>query len=250
MTTHDKIEIADIVQHKIVSMVAGNDVLREKTIFKGGTMLRVCMFKNYRFSEDLDFALLDIDKIEFFDIFRQIVADGSDDTITMRMPKHHHYGTQYVEWEKENHRGMIVVETATALSFEISDKVSLTVLDNHPEVTPTADVVTCASMLAVATSKYSCIGSRFKGRDLYDLHYCISENILPKAWENYLKYWQDFKRPVPPEIVIYRFRSLGSDYRISWENDQQAEYIPYTQNFDEIYPYLLEYLDSIWLHHR
>ena len=244
--THDKIEISDMVQHKIVSLVASHDVLREKTIFKGGTMLRVCMFENYRFSEDLDFALVDIEKIEFFDIFRQMVSDGFDDTIFMRMPNHHPSGTQYVEWVKGDDEGMIVVETAPVLPFEISDTVSLPVLDNHPEVTPTTDVVTCASLLSVATAKYNCVGNRFKGRDLYDFYYCIAENILPKAWENYLKYWQQFNRPVPPDKVINRFRYLESDYRRSWKKDQLAEYIPYTENFDVIYPYLLEYLDSIW----
>lgn len=86
----------------------------------------------------------------------------------------------------------------------------------------------------------------FKGGDLYDFYYCIAENILPKAWENYLKYWQQFNRPVPPDKVINRFRYLESDYRRSWKKDQLAEYIPYTENFDVIYPYLLEYLDSIW----
>lgn len=34
---------------------------REKLVFKGGTCLKKCYFPNYRFSEDLDFTLIDAD---------------------------------------------------------------------------------------------------------------------------------------------------------------------------------------------
>ena len=78
------------------------------------------------------------------------------------------------------------------------------------------------------------------------MYYCATENILSRAWENYLKHWKEFKRPVPPAEVINRFRRLESDYRISWEKDKKSKYIPHTANFDDFHKFLLEHLDSIW----
>ena len=36
----------------------GHSPIKNKLVFKGGTALRCCYFKGYRFSEDLDFTLL------------------------------------------------------------------------------------------------------------------------------------------------------------------------------------------------
>src|ERR1017187_3334314 len=42
----------------LLSSLAGSD-LRSKLAFKGGTALKRCYFGDYRFSEDLDFTLLE-----------------------------------------------------------------------------------------------------------------------------------------------------------------------------------------------
>lgn len=39
--------------------IANNEKLSELMVFKGGTVLKKCYIDNYRFSEDLDFTLLD-----------------------------------------------------------------------------------------------------------------------------------------------------------------------------------------------
>jgi hypothetical protein len=48
----------------------GQSSLREVLVFKGGTALRRCYFKDYRFSEDLDFTLLT--KISLMQIFAEL----------------------------------------------------------------------------------------------------------------------------------------------------------------------------------
>ncbi|PYR98379.1 MAG: hypothetical protein DMG16_20950 [Acidobacteria bacterium] len=42
----------------ILAGIAQHDSLRDKLVFKGGTALKKCYFGEYRFSEDLDFSLL------------------------------------------------------------------------------------------------------------------------------------------------------------------------------------------------
>jgi len=48
----------DWVLGHIVSTIYENDYFTDKLVFKGGTCLRKCYFENYRFSEDLDFTVL------------------------------------------------------------------------------------------------------------------------------------------------------------------------------------------------
>ena len=43
----------------ILSGLCEHPLLKEKLIFKGETALKKCYFGNYRFSEDLDFSLIE-----------------------------------------------------------------------------------------------------------------------------------------------------------------------------------------------
>jgi len=42
----------------MLAAIAANDELAETWVFKGGTCLRKCYFETYRFSEDLDFTVI------------------------------------------------------------------------------------------------------------------------------------------------------------------------------------------------
>lgn len=43
----------DMVQHHVVAALA--EIGDDRLVFKGGTLLRICVFEDYRWSEDLDF---------------------------------------------------------------------------------------------------------------------------------------------------------------------------------------------------
>ena len=49
----------DYVLTWILYGVSRNDILSKLLVFKGGTVLKKAYFEDYRFSEDLDFTLLD-----------------------------------------------------------------------------------------------------------------------------------------------------------------------------------------------
>jgi len=48
----------DYVLGWILGAIGQSSLLKESWVFKGGTCLRKCFFKNYRFSEDLDFTIV------------------------------------------------------------------------------------------------------------------------------------------------------------------------------------------------
>ena len=51
----------DWVLGHFIAAIFNEPELKETLIFKGGTCLKKCWFEEYRFSEDLDFTLLDND---------------------------------------------------------------------------------------------------------------------------------------------------------------------------------------------
>jgi predicted nucleotidyltransferase component of viral defense system len=68
----------DYVLGWMLAGIYANPELRESWVFKGGTCLKKCFFETYRFSEDLDFTLLDpahIDEIFLKRVFAEIGHD-------------------------------------------------------------------------------------------------------------------------------------------------------------------------------
>jgi predicted nucleotidyltransferase component of viral defense system len=58
--------------------------VQKKWIFKGGTALRKCYFEGYRFSEDLDFTVLEIISVESLHDFLRSVNGAMQDAIGIR----------------------------------------------------------------------------------------------------------------------------------------------------------------------
>ncbi len=86
----------DYVLTWILKGISQNEKLRGSLVFKGGTVLKKCYFKGYRFSEDLDFTLIDDSvshediKVMLQEVFRWVKAEAnitvqhkSDDIHTM-----------------------------------------------------------------------------------------------------------------------------------------------------------------------
>lgn len=65
----------DYVLGWLLAGIANHSELYKKWIFKGGTCLKKCYFETYRFSEDLDYTLINADHIDekfLVDCFKQI----------------------------------------------------------------------------------------------------------------------------------------------------------------------------------
>ena len=48
----------------VLAGISANPVLAPGFVFKGGTCLKKCYFETYRFSEDLDFTIIEADLID------------------------------------------------------------------------------------------------------------------------------------------------------------------------------------------
>ena len=54
----------DYILGWILAGIAHNQHINNSWVFKGGTCLKKCYFETYRFSEDLDFTILDSSQID------------------------------------------------------------------------------------------------------------------------------------------------------------------------------------------
>lgn len=80
----------DYVLGWLLAGIATQSQLFDKWIFKGGTCLKKCYFETYRFSEDLDYTLIDkkhVDENFLIDCFNQI-ATWVRDTSGIEIPSH------------------------------------------------------------------------------------------------------------------------------------------------------------------
>jgi predicted nucleotidyltransferase component of viral defense system len=65
----------DYVLGRLLAGIANHDSLNRTWVFKGGTCLRKCYYETFRFSEDLDFTIVDSGPEEpdgLMGIFREI----------------------------------------------------------------------------------------------------------------------------------------------------------------------------------
>ena len=76
---HSRWEPVDLVQHQIVSAVAARQQGVPRVMFKGGTLLRVCYRRDWRFSEDLDLDWIHADdtKPAIQDFFDRVLNSAS-----------------------------------------------------------------------------------------------------------------------------------------------------------------------------
>ncbi len=49
----------DYILTWVLNGISNHAILKKAVVFKGGTLLKKCYFEDYRFSEDLDFTLID-----------------------------------------------------------------------------------------------------------------------------------------------------------------------------------------------
>ena len=158
-------------------------------------------------------------------------------------------GDRHLDWYMPNDSGMILIEAYPVEDFAKDGTEYMTILPNYPDIGSEYSIL-CADLLHVATSKYNCIGNRHKGRDIYDMAYMVEEDILPQAWEKFIKHHDEFNfATTTPEKVIDKMNDEKSiaEFEKEWNKDVETGYIANDLNFAQTYDYLLEYLNSFWL---
>jgi len=172
----------DYVISWLLFAISKNQILYNALVFKGGTVLKKAYFENYRFSEDLDFTLIDETVsneqilLEYNNLFNFIKEESN---IDMRIaPKKwtiHESGTQqfYIEYIASLQGSMgsrdlkIDITRGEILETEIETK---TIFRNYSDLEEDFNVQ-CYSLAEVLIEKMTALMGRTEPRDFYDFWY-------------------------------------------------------------------------------
>ena len=204
-----------------------NEYLNSLLAFKGGTALKKIYFQDYRFSEDLDFTLLndDIDDAQLASEFKNMLDFITEESaIAFQVVKashsQHDTYTFYLEYVASLGGNF---NTARKVKIDISRHV---VLQYSTEIQPVfleySDLreeylIQCYSLPEVIIEKMAAIMSRSQPRDLYDLWHLIEARSI-----DLLDYWFEFEdkarnRELSPEGFTSTAYGKEKTYKKRWE---------------------------------
>lgn len=164
--------------------IGQHPVLGQTWIFKGGTCLKKCYIETYRFSEDLDFTIVEggpIDPVDVAPLLDEVLQavseesgiDFSDRTPALKARKH----AGSVEG-RVYYRGPLAAPAVASVKLDLS---ATELLAREPERRPIAHPyepdealpdpadVACYAFEEVFAEKLRAMGERSRPRDLYDI---------------------------------------------------------------------------------
>lgn len=177
----------DYILSWILQGVAQHESLSKTIVFKGGTVLKKVYFKDYRFSEDLDFTLLDdiISSEQIIDWFKEIfeyVQEEANipleiiDTDNLRDRIAHEDGgiNFYIGYigplggQGSNKKVKIDISRDEELVFDIiSQNVIISYSDQGPHQ------LLCYPLEEILVEKLRSVLQRMQPRDFYDIWYLL-----------------------------------------------------------------------------
>ena len=165
----------------------GQSDLRAILAFKGGTALKRCYFPKYRFSEDLDFTLME--PISFAEILPRLEviysAVKQDSGITFAFDREdrdshvnsHTFYLKYAGPLPAENDVRVDITIREHLAFPLEDRPILRGYEEFTDV-PEGRLVRVYSLREIAAEKILALADRARNepRDLYDLWFLITES--------------------------------------------------------------------------
>lgn len=171
----------DYVLSWILLAISTNELLSKCLVFKGGTVLKKVYFEEYRFSEDLDFTLLD-EKItnemllkEFEKIYAFVKAKANI-TLQFKSSDTHESGSlvfyiNYVgplQGSIDSRDVKVDITRGEVLEFDIETR---KVIVTYTDLPQDSFLLQCYSLSEVLIEKMAALMGRTEPRDLFDFWY-------------------------------------------------------------------------------
>jgi uncharacterized protein len=217
--------------------------LREHLAFKGGTALRRCHFANYRFSEDLDFTLLQAME------FPAIQTSLEEIFASLRAASRIEFRFDHVDDVHENshtfylaYQGPLPAPNTVKVDITISEKIVLplengTVLQSYAEFSdvPANREVRVYSLGEILTEKIVALSDRARTepRDLYDAWHLANDGIAISDLTHGIEAKLEF-RGRPTEGVEEQILGKETRLRRLWEQ-RLSHQISELPEFDRVF---------------
>ena len=176
----------DYILSWILFGIAKHEQLSKAIVFKGGTVLKKVYFEDYRFSEDLDFTVLnaEISNEQIFSWFNEVfefIKDEANIPLDIIDNNEHEDGgiNFYISYigplggQGNNKRVKVDISRSEKLVFEpvMNDVIiGFTDLEEHQ--------LLCYPLEEVLVEKMRSVMQRMQARDFYDIWYLLEEHKM------------------------------------------------------------------------
>jgi len=171
----------DYILSWILQGIAQNSTLSKTFIFKGGTVLKKVYFEDYRFSEDLDFTVLDdsITNEQIFECFAEVFEYTKEEAnipLEIIDDNEHQYGGINFYISYVGPLGGLVANKKVKVDISRSEKLVFEPALNNVLIgysDQEEHQLLCYSLEEVLVEKLLCVMQQMQARDFYDIWYLL-----------------------------------------------------------------------------
>lgn len=231
----------DYILSWILFGVAKHEQLLKAIVFKGGTALKKIYFEDYRFSEDLDFTLLnaEISNEQIFSWFKEVfefIKDEANIPLDIIDNNEHEEGgvNFYISYigplggQGNNKKVKVDISRSEQLVFEpvMNDVfIGYSDLKEHQ--------LLCYSLEEVLVEKMRTVMQRMQARDFYDIWYLLEEHEMDADF-----YMSEFEAKCKSKDLIYtdfpkKLEERLPQYKGRWKSSM-SEQIKNLPDFEQV----------------
>jgi len=244
----------DYILSWILQGIAIHKDLSKAIVFKGGTVLKKVYFEDYRFSEDLDFTLLDnnISNQQIFDCFKEVfeyIKEEANISLKIIDDNEHEDGgiNFYISYVGPlggigaNKRVKVDISKSEKLQFDPEIKNVITTYSDQEE-----HKLLCYSLEEILVEKLRSIMQRMQARDFYDIWYLLEVHGLDLDF-----YRNEFvakceSKDVNPSDFFEKLEQRLPQYKARWQKSMKDQ-IKDLPEFEQVERELMRHLKSLEL---
>jgi predicted nucleotidyltransferase component of viral defense system len=256
----------DYVLSWLLFGIGKNDRLKEKWVFKGGTCLKKCYFETYRFSEDLDFTVIEGGQetgkdlrpilIEIADwiyetsgveiitndiIYDEYLNSRNNPSLQVKIP---YVGPRQMRGSLPKIKLDITSDEILAAKTEFKE-----ISHPYPDNPEEKNTIQAYSYPEVFAEKIRAFAQRLRPRDLYDIILLFrnqNERTTPTIIRAILKKKCEFVNLAFPSFKDLEKSPLRAELISEWENmlSHQLPSLPPIESFWDSLPLLFDWLEQ------
>ncbi len=221
----------DYILSWILQGVAMHNELSKAIVFKGGTVLKKVYFEDYRFSEDLDFTLLDdnISNQQIFGYFNEVFEDVKEEAnIPLEIIENNEHKDGGINFYISyigplggmgtNKRVKVDISRSEQLQFEPTlQNVFLTYSDQAKHK------LLCYTLEEILVEKLRSVMQRMQARDFYDIWYLLEIHGLEIDF-----YVNEFiakceSKKINPKDFFKKLEQRLPQYKARWQKSMKEQ---------------------------
>jgi predicted nucleotidyltransferase component of viral defense system len=211
----------DYVLAHVVAAVAISKVVTN-LVFKGGTALRMCHFKEFRYSADLDFSIIDGTIKDGLRAVHEALENVAGSVSQLELTEDDPPRVAYVgPLDRQRTLKLDIADDEYVVNTEYCS-----LLLRWPDL-PKAARVHVYTPLEIAAEKLRCVLQRLQCRDLFDLYMLFNEAGVEVREAAALFETKAKHRGFDPKSFSVRYRERLAQYEKRWEAEL-GEHLPET----------------------